>query len=72
MNTRTLGKEISREWTLGKLAGYETIKSRKLVRIEGPRSAWDWVSILHERDSTQGKLTVVTVERFEKNGKVIA
>jgi len=69
--TRELGREIGREWTLGEAARYETVTCRKLLRIEGPRSAWDQVSILHDRDSGQGRLCVRTVAHYERNGVVI-
>lgn len=70
--TKQVGREISREWTLGEAAGIHTVKCRKLLRIDGPRSAWDQVSFLLDRNSSQGRLKVCTVEYYERFGEIVS
>lgn len=48
--------------------GYALISGRVLLRIEGPRSAWDHIEILHRRHESGGRLCVRTIEWWEREG----
>lgn len=52
----------------GGATGIVTVTGRAIMRIEGARSAWDHVEIVHERSSSKGKLRVVEIQWYERNG----